>query len=83
MWCIHVRQELGEVCVQPPHRAALDWTDIDADTVRMIQTSQHFTGAGHYDEDDDFTFTHRVMSMMVEGRTVVYLSLSLYNAEVL
>ena len=32
-------------------------TNIDNNTVRRIQTSPHITGAGHYDEFRDFTFT--------------------------
>ena len=32
-------------------------TNINADTVRRIQTSPHFTGTGHYDWNRGFTFT--------------------------
>ena len=42
-----------------PHsvHVTLYYTDIDASTVEWIQTSQHFTGAGDYDSNDNFTFT--------------------------
>ena len=43
--------------VPHPVHVTLHWTDIDAPTVRWIQTSPHFTGAGDYDENIDFTFT--------------------------
>ena len=41
--------------VPHPVHVTLDYTTIDADTVRRIQTSPHFTGAGDYDMAD-FTF---------------------------
>ena len=39
-----------------PVVVTLQRTDIDADTVRRIQTSQHFTGTGDYNSRN-FTFT--------------------------
>ena len=43
--------------VPHPVHVTLFLTDIDAGTVRRIQTSTHFTGAGYYDRRTDFTFT--------------------------
>ena len=43
--------------VPHPVHVTLCVTDIDGDTVEGIQTSPHFTGAGHYDRHTDFTFS--------------------------
>ena len=43
--------------IRHPVDITLCTTSIDADTVRRIQTSPRFTGAGDYDKYRDFTFT--------------------------
>ena len=42
--------------VRHPVHVTLRYTDIDAATVRRIQTSPHFTGAGDYGKFREFTF---------------------------
>ena len=58
----------------PVHVTLYD-TDIDADTVGWIQSSQHFTGAGEYEWKDHTTFTTVPHAgMMGGGGRVVGLS---------
>ena len=45
------------LAVQHPVDVTLCYTDIDADRVRWLQTSPHFTGVGDYNRRGDFTFT--------------------------
>ena len=45
------------ITVSHPVHVTLYDTDIDDSMVERIQTSPHFTGAGHYDRYSDFTFT--------------------------
>ena len=63
LWRVHMsarswgRFVSSLLTVPHPVHVTLVMTDIDDDTVGRIQTSPHFTGAGDYDKDDDFTFT--------------------------